>query len=82
MVRVKNRDEFIAFMEEKQISTGVHTMPLPLFNVFKQFKANIPTAMRIWDQYVILPLYVELKEDQVDYIIDAVVAFDKEQDKI
>jgi len=81
MVRVKNkkRDEFIIHMQKKRISTGVHTMPLTLHPLYKNCEANIPTTMRIWDEYVVLPLYVELSDDEIENIIEAIIEFDKKE---
>jgi len=77
MVRVKQRNEFIVFMQQKGIATGVHTMPIPLHPLYKDYKVEIPTAMRIWQEYVVLPLFVELTDDEIRYVIDAIIEFDK-----
>jgi perosamine synthetase len=77
MVRVKKRDEFILYMKERGISTGVHYMPLPLHPFYRDYNAKIPTAERIWDEYVVLPLYVELTDEEIQYVIDAIIEFDR-----
>jgi perosamine synthetase len=77
MVRVRNRDEFIIQMQRKGISTGVHTMPLPLFHLYQDYKVDIPVAMRIWQEYVVLPLFVELTDEEIQYVINAIVEFDQ-----
>lgn len=79
MVRVKNRDDFIIFMQENGISTGVHTMPIPLFSLYQNYKTNVPTAMRIWSEYVVLPLFVGLADEEIEYVIDKIREFDKKQ---
>lgn len=81
MIRLKDkkmRDEFIVFMQEKEIATGVHTMPVPYLPYYRQFEAEIPTAMRIWNQYVVLPFYVEMTDEEIKYVVDAIVKFDKQ----
>ena len=77
MVRTKNRDEFIIHMQQKGISTGVHTMPVPLHPLYQNYDVDIPVTMRIWDEYVVLPLYVELTDEEIDYVIDAIIEFDR-----
>jgi len=77
MVRVKNRDEFIIHMQGKGISTGVHTMPVPLHTLYRDYEADIPTTMRIWEEYVVLPLYVELSDEEIEYVIDCIREFDR-----
>jgi len=81
MLRIKNkkREEFIINMQEKGISTGVHTMPLTLHPLYKNYSADISMALRIWDEYVILPFYVDLSDEEIQYVIDAIISFDKQQ---
>lgn len=77
MVRTKNRDEFIIHMQQKGVATGVHTMPLPLHPLYQDHDVDIPTAMRIWEEYVVLPLYVELTGEEIQYVVDAIIEFDR-----
>jgi len=77
MVRTRNRDEFIIHMQQKGISTGVHTMPVPLYSLYKDYDVDIPTTMRIWEEYVVLPLYVELTDEEIEYVIDCIREFDR-----
>lgn len=76
MVRVKNRDDFILFMQKNDIATGVHTMPVPLHPLYKDYDAKIPTAMKIWNEYVVLPLFIELTDEQIQYVIEKIKEFD------
>ena len=81
MVRLKSkeeRDKFIIHMQHKSIATGVHTMPVPYLPYYRKFNADVPVAMKIWEQYVVLPLYVDMSDEEIQYVIDAVVEFDKE----
>jgi len=80
MVRLEDRrarDAFIVHMQEREIATGVHTMPVPHLPYYRKFSADVPTAMRIWEQYVVLPFYVGLTDDEIRYVIDAIVEFDR-----
>jgi len=80
MLKLKNkqmRDKFILFMQGLGISTGVHTMPVPLLPFYKKFSSNIPTAMKIWERYVVLPFYVDMSNKEQSYVIEAINMFDR-----
>lgn len=77
MLRVENRDKFINFMRGREIATGVHYMPLSMHPFFKEFESNTPIAYSIWNEFVTVPLHSGLTDLEVDYVIDAMVEFDK-----
>ncbi|MFC1869949.1 DegT/DnrJ/EryC1/StrS family aminotransferase [Chloroflexota bacterium] len=79
MVRTRNRDEFIIHMQKKGVATGVHTMPVPLLSLYQDYEVDIPTAMRIWEEYVVLPLYVELSDEKIAYVIECIREFDRRE---
>jgi perosamine synthetase len=82
MVRLpskKTRDEFIVFMERHGVSTGVHTMPVPYLSYYKQYPGCVPTAMRIWEEYVVLPYYVGMSDFEIDFVTGMVCDFDKDK---
>ncbi|MBN1275019.1 DegT/DnrJ/EryC1/StrS family aminotransferase [Candidatus Woesearchaeota archaeon] len=79
MVRLSSRevrDQFIVYLQTHNIATGVHTMPVPHFSYYRQFKADTPVADRIWEQYVILPFYVDMTDEEIEYVIKHVKEFD------
>jgi perosamine synthetase len=75
----KTRDSFIVHMQRKEIATGVHTMPVPYLPYYRRFRADVPTAMGIWENYVVLPFFVGMTDREISYVIDAVREFDKTQ---
>ncbi|MHC4571169.1 MAG: DegT/DnrJ/EryC1/StrS family aminotransferase [Planctomycetota bacterium] len=82
MVRLKSkeaRDKFIIHMQRKDIATGVHTMPVPYLPYYRQFNADVPVAMKIWEEYVVLPFFVGITEQEIKYVLDAIVEFDEKQ---
>ena len=78
LVRIahKKRDDFIIHMQKKEISSGVHTMPIPMLRLYKNFHADIPIAMKTWDEHVVVPLYVGFSNKEIDYIIESIIEFD------
>lgn len=80
MVRLKTkeaRDKLIVHMQHRGIATGVHTMPVPYLPYYRKFNAEVPTAMRIWEQYVVLPFFVSLSDEEIEYVVDAIIEFDE-----
>jgi perosamine synthetase len=75
MVRVKQRDKFILYMKDKGISTGVHYMPLTLHPHFQQYNTETSVAEQVWKEFVTLPLFPELTEEEVKYVIQCINAF-------
>jgi|TARA_B100001964_G_C14209184_1_gene589625 perosamine synthetase len=72
MVRVKDRDRFILHMKKNNIATGVHYMPLTMHPLFQKYKSETPVADKIWQEFVTLPLFPDLKDEEVDYVINTV----------
>lgn len=81
MVRLRSKEErnkFIMFMQDNGISTGVHTMPVPTLTYYKKFKADIPVANKIWEEYVVLPFYVGMTDEEINYIIEKLTEYNKD----
>lgn len=76
-VRCARRDDLIVFLKSKGIATGVHFYPLPMHPLFKPYDNVCNTAKKIWKTFITLPLFVELTDEQVDYVVDALLEFDK-----
>lgn len=74
-VRAARRDELMIHLKRKGIATGVHFMPLPLHPLFKSSSRRIPVAERIWQEFLTLPLYPELSDEEVDYVVEALHEF-------
>lgn len=76
-VRCEKRDALILHLKSKGIATGVHYMPLSLHPLFKPYDTGCPTAKKIWKTFVTLPLHADLTDKEIDYVIDALLEFDK-----
>ncbi len=75
-IRTKKRDDLIIFLKQKGISTGVHFYPLPLHPLFRKYNADCPRAEKIWKEFITLPSHIELNEEELDYIINALHQFE------
>ena len=75
-VRCKKRDNLIKFLKLKGISSSVHFMPLPLHPLYKKYNRGIKNTLNIWEEIVSLPLFPDLKNHQVSFIIKALCEFD------
>jgi perosamine synthetase len=76
-LRTKYRDEFINFLKDKKISSGVHLMPLPLHPLYKKYNKNITIATKTWKELVTLPCFPDMKDKEVNYVIKTIKEFDK-----
>lgn len=67
------RNEIIKRMAEHGIATNVHFKPLPLFTAYKNYGFDIkdyPNAFNHYKNEITLPLYPQLTNEEVNYIID------------
>ena len=66
------RNEIIAKMGERGVSTNVHYKPLPLLTAYKNLGFDIedyPNTYNLFVNEISLPLYSTLTDEEVDYII-------------
>jgi len=72
-IDVDNRDEFIAFMDNKGINCSVHYYtPLHLQPAYKEFKTCLPFTEAKAAHTVSLPLYPDMTIEECDDVIAAV----------
>lgn len=67
------RNTIIEKMAEKGIATNVHYKPLPLLTAYKKLGFSItdyPNAYNAYKNEVSLPIYPQLTDDEVQYIIE------------
>ena len=72
MLRIQERDKFLKYMTEIVIATGVHYMPLTMHPLFYKYKNETPVADRIWKEFVTLPFFPDLKNEEIEYVINAI----------
>lgn len=76
-VRCERRDELIIALKKKGIATGVHYMPLTMHPLFKANASPVPIADAVWRTMVTLPLFPDLTDEEVDYVVHALNKFDE-----
>lgn len=81
VVRVLNgrRNEFMDFLKERGVETGVHYIANHIHPAFKRYVYEpLPKATRLWREIVTLPLYYDMADPEVNTVIEAVTAFEEE----
>lgn len=78
IVRVQDRERFIAHMQAQGVSTGVHYMPLPMQPLFMKFAGATPVAESIWKQLVTLPLFPDLTAEEIEHVKESIRSYDGE----
>ncbi|MBP3253564.1 MAG: DegT/DnrJ/EryC1/StrS family aminotransferase [Bacteroidales bacterium] len=75
------RNRIIDIMALQNIATNVHYIPLPELTVFKNMGfsvSNYPVAKATFEHEITLPLYPQLTDAQVDFVLDNLIkAHDK-----
>ena len=71
------RDRLITELAERGIATNVHYIPLPELTLFKKMGFQIsdyPIANKVFEHEITLPLYPQLTDGQVDFILENLIA--------
>ena len=79
VIRAKKRDELQKFLNERNISTGLH-YPIPLHyqKVFAHLnykKGDFPITEKLANEILSLPMYPELTEEQITYVCESIKSF-------
>lgn len=70
------RDKMIDLITREGVSVNVHFQPLPLLTVFKEMGYKMDDYPMAYDNYsreISLPIYPELDEGKVSYIVQSIV---------
>ena len=74
-VRTEPRNELITHLKKCGVSTGVHFMPMTQHPLYETVAHETPYADRVWKELITLPLYPELADSDVDYVVAAIREF-------
>ena len=79
MLKLEKRDDLIAFLTEHGIGTSVHYIPNHLYDIYAPYRRSLPVTERVWKRIMLLPLFPDLSDEQINYIIKAVIKFGRTQ---
>ncbi len=71
-----DRDKIIDHILDSKVAVNVHFIPLPMLTVFKNLGYEISDFPMAYDNYsreISLPVYPQLTDEQVDFVVDAVL---------
>lgn len=75
-IRVQARDRLMRELEKKEIGYGVHyPIPIHLQEAYAHLgyhRGDFPVSEKIAEEFLSLPMYPELRDDQIDYVIETV----------
>jgi dTDP-4-amino-4,6-dideoxygalactose transaminase len=78
-IRVQKRDELRAYLKDKGIGTEVYyPIPLHLQTCYRELgyrAGSFPESERAAREALSLPIYAELSDDQLAYVVDTIAAF-------
>jgi dTDP-4-amino-4,6-dideoxygalactose transaminase len=81
VVRHPRRDELKAFLADRGIGTGIHyPIPIHLQEAYASLghtPGDFPVTERYAAESLSLPMYAELSDGQIDYIAEAIRAFER-----
>lgn len=75
-IKEEQRDRMIDKIQSTGVSVNVHFQPLPLLTVFRERGYDIREYPKAYENYareISLPVYPELDQEKIDYIVQAVV---------
>lgn len=75
-----SRDRFCEILKQKGVHTSLHFIPLHRFTAIRTRHGDmyLPNADSVFERSVSLPLYPDLSDEEVDYVIASVVETAKE----
>ncbi|MBL7131818.1 MAG: DegT/DnrJ/EryC1/StrS family aminotransferase [Candidatus Omnitrophica bacterium] len=79
VIRIKERDRLQRHLKESGIATGIHyPVPVhlqPAFSDLGYKRGDFPITEKVAGEILSLPMYPELKEDQIEYIVQKIKEF-------
>ncbi|RJR24517.1 DegT/DnrJ/EryC1/StrS family aminotransferase [Candidatus Microgenomates bacterium] len=83
VIRTAERDALMGYMKEKGIGALIHyPAPLHLQRAYRELKykdGDFPLAEKFCKEIISLPLYPQIKEEEVDYVCQSIRSFFNEK---
>jgi len=74
-IKIKNRDDLLAYLMEQDIHVGVHYKPIHLYPCYQQQHTTLPVAEQVWLELLSLPLHPNLTHEDVLTVCNAIQQF-------
>lgn len=75
-VRTTDRDRLAAYLKARGIGTGIHyPIPVHMQPAYSQLgyrQGDLPVSERLSGEFLSLPIYAEMTNDQIDQVVEAV----------
>ncbi|MCA9734468.1 MAG: DegT/DnrJ/EryC1/StrS family aminotransferase [Deferribacteres bacterium] len=82
VVRVKERDELLSYLQSRGISAGIHyPIPIHLQPAYADLgykTGDFPVTEHYAREIVSLPMFPELRDEQINYVAEAIMEFHEE----
>ena len=77
VIRVLNgkRNKLMEFLNEEGVEVGIHYIPNHLQSIFSKYKTSLPITEQSYDEILTLPLFYEMTDKQIRYVIDKIKEF-------
>lgn len=84
VVRTAQRDDLVTYLEERGIGVGIH-YPIPLhvqpaYHYLKYRQQEFPQAVKAAAEVVSLPMFPELKDEAISFVVEQISKFFKIND--
>lgn len=73
-IKAQKRDELSAYLQARDISTGVHYKPIHTYRCYGN-RATLPVAERVFKEILSLPMHPGLSDSDVMTVIDSIRKF-------
>jgi dTDP-4-amino-4,6-dideoxygalactose transaminase len=76
-ISLEQRNTIVKEIFEHDVSVNVHYKPLPLLSYYKGLDyvmADYPIAEKLWETEISLPVFYELTDEQINRVIEVLVA--------
>ncbi len=82
VIRVKNRDKLSHHLKKHGIQTLIHyPVPVHLQDAYRWLdysRGDLPVTEKVSEEIISIPVYPELEEEEIEYIIDRISGFFKQ----
>ena len=76
VIKIDNRDEVIEKLKENGVGCSVHFIPIHKHPYYKETygyrNEDYPIANKVFDKSLSLPIYPDMSDEEVDYVIQKV----------